>query len=64
MSRTIEPPQCIGCHFATYTKPQTGYAEEHGTPLAVSSFIFCQIKREYTFKNDSCKNYQEKHEQR
>lgn len=61
MPRDLHPAQCLNCQFASYTTGQIGYAEQHGTPLVQSSQMYCQIKREYTFKNDSCQNYTERH---
>lgn len=63
MPKTISPPQCLTCHFATYTGGQIGYAEQHGTPLEKSCAIYCQIRREYVFKDFVCNNYTEKHEE-
>jgi hypothetical protein len=63
MSRHIEPPQCIGCHFSNYTQMQKTYAEKHGTPLKEATRVYCHVKREYVFKNDSCKEFTEKHEE-
>lgn len=63
MHRDIKPPQCLGCHFANYTKMQKTYSELHGTPLTESTRVYCHIKREYVFKNDLCKEFTEKHEE-
>lgn len=63
MPRDIEPPRCVGCHLSNYTKDQIEYAEKNGTPLTEASQIYCHYKREYVFKNDSCKHYTERHEE-
>lgn len=63
MSRDLPPKMCVGCHFAHYTGGQKGYAEQKGTPLAQSCQIYCGFRREYVFKDYSCNQFVERHEE-
>lgn len=63
MKRDITPPMCQNCHFAYYTGGQKGYAEQTGTPLKQSCAIGCSFRRELVFKDYSCNQFVQRHEE-